>query len=72
MSLVASGKTKCTPITTHTSGVVAEVETFPKDRSLADWKELSRESLVLQCNAVNIRATGSPTALVQRLFMFTL
>ena len=68
MSSVASGKTKRTSITTRTSGVVAEVESLPKDRSLADWKALSRESLVLQCNAVNIRATGSPTALAQRLY----
>ena len=68
MSLVASGKTKRMSITIRTSGIVAEAETLPKDRSLADWKALSRESLVLQCNAVNIRATGYPTALAQSLY----
>ena len=37
-------------------------------RSLADWKKLSREALSLECNAVNIDSTGSPAVLRQRLF----
>ena len=39
-------------------------------RSLSDWLELSKEALVLACNALNISSTGSQDILAQRLFVF--
>ena len=63
-----AGKSK-KPTTTRTSSTrTSTTFRLPADRGLDEWKAMSRESLILQCNAVNIQATGSQSTLATRLF----
>ena len=66
LAVCHAGKSK--KPTARTSTSTSTTFRLPADRGLDEWKAMSREALVLQCNALNIHATGSQSALATRLF----